>query len=64
MSDVPTQIVCFNVDRITMRIIDRTLSSDEIKNSRIRLGIEMLRDYDPIKHEFVIIRKDKEIEGV
>lgn len=59
MDDV-ISIVAFNEKKIKRLPIDRPLSSDEIKHSRIRIGIDMMRDYDPAKHEFEIIRKDKQ----
>jgi hypothetical protein len=60
MSEMPVSVICFNIDKIKMLTIDRALSLDELKNSRLRLGVEMFKDYDPTKHEFVVIRKDKD----
>ncbi|HZY26398.1 MAG TPA: hypothetical protein VFE71_11260 [Bacteroidales bacterium] len=61
-NETPVSVICFNEARIKRLTVTKALSQDEIKNSRIRVGIEMLRDYDPAKHEFEIIRKDKERE--
>lgn len=60
MTDEPVALICFNEARIKRLTIDRPLSKDEIKNGRIRLGADMFRDYDPEKHEFEIIRKEKQ----
>lgn len=57
--DEPTSLLCFNEKKIKRLTITKPLSQDEIKNSRIRIGIEMLRGYKPELHEFEIIRKDK-----
>jgi hypothetical protein len=59
MAEVPTAMICFNTDKIKMLTIDKILSQDELKHHRLRLGVELFKDYDPIKHEFVIIRKEK-----
>lgn len=58
MDDV-VSMVSFNEKHIKRLKIERPLSSDEVKNHRIRIGVEMLKDYDPVKHEFEVIRKDK-----
>ena len=58
--DEPVSLVCFNEKRIKRLKIEKPLSNDEVKNHRIRIGVDMLRDYDPEKHEFEIIRKDKQ----
>lgn len=58
--DEPVSMVCFNENKIKRLTIDRPLSSDEIKHSRIRLGADFMRGYDPEKHEFEIIRKEKQ----
>ncbi|MEN6290446.1 MAG: hypothetical protein ABFD07_00315 [Methanobacterium sp.] len=57
--DEPVVIVAFNEKRIKRLKIEKPLSDDEIKHSRIRIGVDMVRDYDPSKHEFEVIRKDK-----
>ncbi|HZK70267.1 MAG TPA: hypothetical protein VFD03_01945 [Clostridia bacterium] len=60
INEMPVSIIAFNEARIKRLTVTKALSQDEIKNSRIRVGIDMLRDYDPAKHEFEIIRKDKD----
>ena len=60
MNNEPVSLVCFNEAKIKRLTIERPLSQDEIKNGRIRLGADMLREYDPDKHEFEIIRKEKQ----
>lgn len=58
--DEPVSMVCFNEKKIKRLTIEKPLSDDEIKHSRIRVGVEMMRGYDPAKHEFEVIRKDKQ----
>lgn len=58
--DEPVSLLCFNEKKIKRLTLTKPLSHDEIKNSRIRIGIEMTRDYDPKLHEFEVIRKDKQ----
>ena len=58
--DEPVSLVCFNEKRIKRLKIEKPLSNDEVKNHRIRIGVDMIRDYDPAKHEFEVIRKDKQ----
>ena len=60
MPESPTSMICFNESKIKRVILNRALSTDELKNHRIRIGTELMKDYDPAKHEFEIIRKDKE----
>jgi hypothetical protein len=59
MDEDPVSMVCFNEAKIKRLTIKKPLSEDEQKNHRIRIGVEMFRDYDPKKHEFEIIRKEK-----
>ena len=58
--DEVVSIIAFNEKKIKRLRIEKALSTDEIKHSRIRIGVDMLRDYDPAKHEFEVIRKDKQ----
>ncbi|MCE5227078.1 MAG: hypothetical protein LLG05_14630 [Porphyromonadaceae bacterium] len=58
--DTPVSFIGFNEKKIKRLIIDRPLAADELKYHRIRVGVDILRDYDPALHEFEIIRKDKE----
>jgi hypothetical protein len=60
MKEIPVSFIGFNEKKIKRLTIDRVLSQDEIKNHRIRIGVDLLKDYDPSKHEFEVIRKDKE----
>lgn len=62
MSDdrTPVSMICFNESKIKRLVISRALSQDEVKNHRLRIGIELLKGYDPAKHEFEIIRKEKD----
>ncbi|WP_155395757.1 hypothetical protein [Methanosarcina mazei] len=60
MGDEPVSLICFNEKKIKRLTIEKPLSDDEIKHSRIRIGVDMVRDYDPKKHEFEVIRKNKQ----
>lgn len=60
MGDEPVSLVCFNEKKIKRLTIEKPLSDDEIKHSRIRIGVGMMKDYDPKLHEFEVIRKDKQ----
>jgi hypothetical protein len=59
MDETPSSMICFNESKIKRLTITKALSDDEQKNHRIRIGVEMFKDYDPAKHEFEIIRKNK-----
>jgi hypothetical protein len=58
--ETAVSMICFNEAKIKRLTINKALSQDEIKNHRLRIGVEMLRDYNPAKHEFEVIRKNKE----
>ena len=58
--EIPVSMICFNEARIKRMTIDRALSSDELKNHRIRLSADFLKQYDPAKHDIEIIIKDKQ----
>ncbi|WP_292379349.1 hypothetical protein [Methanosarcina sp. UBA289] len=58
--DAPVSFIGFNESKIKRVVIDRPLANDELKYHRIRVGVDILRDYDPALHEFEIIRKNKE----
>jgi hypothetical protein len=60
IEETEVSMICFNEAKIKRLTINKALSQDEIKNHRIRIGTEMFRDYDPTKHEFEVIRKNKE----
>ena len=60
--EMPVSIIAFNEAKIKRLTISKALSDDEIKHHRIRVGVELFKDYDPALHEFEIIRKDKERE--
>jgi hypothetical protein len=60
VAEIPVSIICFNEAKIKRLTISKALSADEIKHHRLRLGVEMFRDYDPEKHEFEVIRKEKQ----
>lgn len=58
--ETPVTMICFNEAKIKRLTLDHPLSLDEIKNSRIRIGVDMFKGYDPTKHEFEVIRKNKQ----
>lgn len=58
--DIPVSFIGFNEAKIKRVTITRALSADEIKHHRLRLGVEMFQGYDPEKHEFEVIRKNKD----
>lgn len=58
--DEPVSMICYNEKKIKRLTLTGPLSLDEIKNSRIRIGVGMMKDYDPKLHEFEVIRKDKQ----
>jgi hypothetical protein len=60
MTETPVSLICYNENKIKRLIIDRALSEDEIKHSRLRIGAEFMKNYNPKKHTIDVIIKDKE----
>lgn len=60
MVEIPVSMICFNENKIKRLTLNKPLAVDELKYHRIRVNAEFLKDYDPEKHVFEIIRKDRE----
>lgn len=59
MTGEPASMICFNEAKIKRLTIEKPLSEDEIKHSRIRVGVDFMRYYKPGKHVIEVIIRER-----